>query len=109
MEGSASFYLFLARFRPPSFLERNIEAVLLELENRKRREQTVLQEWGPRRRKPLNQISDRLKPPILNVGEPEPVLRIGGGHLIGRLLSGPLVQHPPSSGKFVEKMELLWN
>jgi len=48
--GNTSLYVFIARFRPPIFLKRNIETVLRESERRRRREEeTALRQCGPDR------------------------------------------------------------
>jgi len=119
--GNTSLYVFIARFRPPIFLKRNIEAVLRQCELERVEEDSEVSTPGSRASTPsarwskssagarfptrrtesLNQIINRLRPPIPIGGRMEPVLKIEGRSLRRRRLSEPRA-HPPSSGKLIK-------
>lgn len=129
--GNTSLYVFIARFRPPIFLKRNIEAVLRQCELERVEDDSEVSipgsgastpsaRWSKsstgarfptRRTESLNQIINRLRPPIPIGGRMEPVLKIEGRSLRRRRLSEPRA-HPPSSGKLIKiqrETKAVWN
>ncbi|RPA93605.1 hypothetical protein L873DRAFT_1815578 [Choiromyces venosus 120613-1] len=115
--GNTCFYVYLARYRPPIFLQRNIEAILQQCESERVEEEDserstpasgtstlVGDRWSrsstsarfpTRRKESLNQIINRLRPPIPTGGRMEPVLRIEAKSMKRKRLYKPRVQ-PPS-------------
>ncbi|CUS09147.1 unnamed protein product [Tuber aestivum] len=120
--GNTSLYVFIARFRPPIFLQRNIETVLRHCELERVEEgdsevstpssetSTLSDPWSrsstsarspTRRTESLNQIINRLRPPIPTGGKMEPVLKIEARSLMRKRLHKPRV-HSSSSSKLIE-------
>lgn len=122
--GNTCLYVFAARYRPPVFLKRNIEAVLRKCELEEEvyraggemvtpisgnstpvgdcwpnRSTTVREARAPTRRaETLSQIVARLRPPI-PTGRNEPVLRIEAKSLKRKRLYKPRLSRLGSSGK----------
>jgi hypothetical protein len=129
--GNTCLYVFAARYRPPVFLKRNIDAVLRKCESEEMRRtggemvtpvsgnSTPVGDRWPRsiaiggappptrRAETLSQIIARLRPPIPTGGKNEPVLRIEAKSLKRKRLYKPRLDNLGSSGNIPQSIDTL--